>query len=414
MAAFAGDWVVGVPLWACVLAGAVMLGAASGRAPAGEPIEIGRDELLDRVCGGWVGQLIGNLHGLPHEMKYNDEPRAELPEFACALPEGARTDDDTDVEWTHIHYIDAEGKLKIPYERLREVWLANMGGGLWAANKAAYELMRKGAVPPATGQAPNNPHCLYNLSGQFCTEVYGIVSPGMPRSAAELGLHYAHVSVSGEPLQAAQFWPGMIATAHFHKGSMEELILKALEAADPNSALHHAVRDAMEYHRANPKDWKAARQLFHRKWLKEMGWNNNATPTNGGLVALALLYGEGDLHKSLQYAFALGYDADCNGATVGAVLGVRIGMEGLKKIPGFRLVDRYVNRTRPALPKEVKISEQAEQLLRVAEKVILAGGGRKVERDGKVVYRVVPQSPRVLEALPKDTTLKAPTTRPAQ
>ena len=43
----------------------------------------------------------------------------------------------------------------------------------------------------------------------------------------------------------------------------------------------------------------------------------NSTPSNGALVLLALLYGEGDFYKTLQYAMALGYDADCNAATAG-------------------------------------------------------------------------------------------------
>ena len=109
-------------------------------------------------------------------------------------------------------------------------------------------------------------------------------------------------------------------------------------------------------------------------------------------MALALLYGQDDYYRTMQYAFAMGYDADCNAATAGAVLGVRLGLTGLKKIPNFTVVDKYANFTRPSLPKEVKISEQVEQMTRLAEKVILAGGGEKLARDGQTIYRIKLQS----------------------
>jgi hypothetical protein len=45
--------------------------------------------------------LIGGLEGLPHEFKYNEQPRDTLPEFTF-LEKGARSDDDNDFEWTHL------------------------------------------------------------------------------------------------------------------------------------------------------------------------------------------------------------------------------------------------------------------------------------------------------------------------
>src|SRR5512139_2000879 len=177
--------------------------------------EVTRAFLLDRIYGGWAGMLIGGLEGLSHEFKYNDQPRAALPEFTF-LEQGARSDDDNDFEWTHLWHMDKEGVLKLPYRRLVESWKANMNEGIWVANKRARELMDQGMVPPATGSTSVNPHASYNLSGQFCVEAYGMIAPGMPQTAAELGLHYARISVSGEPLQAAQYWTSLISLMAFH------------------------------------------------------------------------------------------------------------------------------------------------------------------------------------------------------
>jgi len=59
-----------------------------------------------------------------------------------------------------------------------------------------------------------------------------------------------------------------------------------------------------------------------------------------------------------------------------------------------------VNKTRRQLPAESKVSEQAETLLRVAERVILANGGERITLAGQPAYRIKLQSPKVLERLP--------------
>ena len=59
------------------------------------------DVLRDKIRGGLLGQMLGNLNGIPHEMDYIEEP-GNVKEYTPALPEGARTDDDTDFEWVYI------------------------------------------------------------------------------------------------------------------------------------------------------------------------------------------------------------------------------------------------------------------------------------------------------------------------
>jgi hypothetical protein len=100
-------------------------------------------------------------------------------------------------------------------------------------------------------------HC-----GQFCVESYGMIAPGMPQTAAELGLHYARIAVSEEPLQAAQFWTSLISLMAFHEGPLNAAFDEALAAVDPTSAMAEVVRDALRLHREHPRDWKTARQRF--------------------------------------------------------------------------------------------------------------------------------------------------------
>src|SRR5512139_1542449 len=227
----------------------------------------------------------------------------------------------------------------------------------------------------------------------------GLVAPGMPQTAAELGLHYARIAVSAEPLQATQFWTSLISLMAFHEGPLEAALDAALAAVDPASAMAEVVTDVRRLHREHPQDWKTARQAIHEKWVKQKKWNMNSTPSNGALVLLALLYGEGDFYKTLRYAMALGYDADCNAATAGAVLGTRLGFRHVAGLPQFRMPDRYVNQTRPSLPAECKVSEQAKTLMRVCERVILSAGGERIEVTDQPGYRIRLQPPRLISGL---------------
>ncbi|MBI4605475.1 MAG: hypothetical protein HY721_26210 [Planctomycetes bacterium] len=87
------------------------------RIDAGRYVEISADELEDKVRGGMLAQVIGNLNGLPHEMRYIDEP-GSVESYAPGLPEGARTDDDTDLEWVYAAEMERSGELFLPPERI--------------------------------------------------------------------------------------------------------------------------------------------------------------------------------------------------------------------------------------------------------------------------------------------------------
>jgi hypothetical protein len=78
---------------------------------------------------------------------------------------------------------------------------------------------------------------------------------------------------------------------------------------------------------------------------------------------------------------------------------VRVGFKKIAALPGYHMPDIYKNYTRPQLPKEMKVSEQADLLMRVCERVILENGEAKIDIAGKPGYRILLQAPRLLEPL---------------
>ena len=55
------------------------------------------------------------------------------------------------------------------------------------------------------------------------------------------------------------------------------------------------------------------------------------TISNALIVTAALLWGEGKFGRSICMAVETGFDTDCNGATVGSVVGMIYGIDNIEK-----------------------------------------------------------------------------------
>lgn len=139
--------------------------------------EIAADELRNKIRGAVIGQFFGNLNGLEHEFKYNEEP-GNVADYLPDLSDGARTDDDTDIEFPYIYNMKQSGKIMLPYSQVREIWITSINDRIWCSNRYARKMMALGIHPPHTGRIALNPWADFNISGQFLCESFGIISPG--------------------------------------------------------------------------------------------------------------------------------------------------------------------------------------------------------------------------------------------
>ena len=68
---------------------------------------------------------------------------------------------------------------------------------------------------------------------------------------------------------------------------------------------------------------------FHSRWDEADPYDWCHVLSNAELVVASLLYGGGDYAKSICMAVENGFDTDCNGATVGSILGMMRGIDGI-------------------------------------------------------------------------------------
>lgn len=365
------------------------------RAIQNEKITIPVETITDKIRGGLLGQILGNLNGIEHEAEYIHEP-GQVEEYIPALPEGARTDDDTDMEWVYIYEMQKNRNVFLPYADIQTLWLERINQRIWCSNRYARYLMDLGLEPPLTGLNSLNPWAEFNISGQFLSETFGLIAPAMPRTASEIALHYTRVAIDSEPAQTTQFFATMIATA-FVEDDIHRILEAGMEALHPDSKVLQIARDILKWHSEDPEDWKKTRELLMSHYAYENGgirdWNG--VELNTGAIIAALLYGEGSFTETVRLAFNYGWDADCNAATVGTVLGVIYGYRDMMS-EGWQIVDRYQNTTRDRMPENETITSFADRLIDLFEMVNDSKGGRKKIVENKAVYEINRESPMVM------------------
>ena len=367
-------------------------GIAYGVDGSNKSMEFSADVLRDRIRGGLLGQLLGNLNGIQHEMKYINDP-GNVEEYIPALPDGARTDDDTDLEWVYIVAMQRHNQIMLPSHLVVQLWKERINKRIWCSNQYARQLMNIGVQPPLTGSIVINPWADFNISGQFICETFGLLAPGMPQTAAKIGLNYTRVTIDAEPAQTTQLFTAMIATA-FTTDDVDKIIDAGLHSIYPKCAIRQIVNDVRRWHRLHRNNWRTTRRLVKEKYSRHNGAmrDKNGYELNTASTIAALLYGQGDLVETLRIAFNFGWDADNNAATSGTIIGVVKGYRWMMS-QGWQIVDRYQNTTRDDMPMDETITSFADRLIDLAGQVILEKGGRRENVDGKIIYRVITEKP---------------------
>ena len=363
-------------------------------APRVQEKEISYDELRDKIAGAWLGQMVGNIYGLEYENKFVDEPGEGPFVFNKAMRkmeavDGAFSDDDTDVEYLYLLMMEKYG-VEPTYAQMREGWMCHIRDRVWLANRAALGLMHYGLTPPFTGDMRCNPHW-FQIDPQLINEIWSYTAPGMPAYAAGISEWAARITSDSWATSPTVVYGVMYSEAFFEK-DIRTLVEHAVSYLPRSDRFARTVRECLALYDQNPDDWHAARKAIADKyWFNEPSmtktiWNANL---NGAMGILSLLYGGGDIEKTLNIGCALGFDADNQTATVCGILGV-IGGQGC--VPTKYSIafphwtkpfnDRYINVTRYDMP-DASIEDMIDRTVALAVRIVEARGGRTVERDGQ-------------------------------
>jgi hypothetical protein len=183
------------------LAAGLALVTLAGQASA-QILRISREELRDRIRGGWAGQTIGVTFGGPTEFRFNGtmiNDYVPIPWYDGYLRETYEKNpglyDDLYMDLTFVDVFERQG-----LDASAAHFAAAFAGAeymLWHANQVARYNILNGVEPPASGHWLNNPEA-DAIDFQIEADFAGLMSPALPRAAAEISDRIGHIMNYGD------------------------------------------------------------------------------------------------------------------------------------------------------------------------------------------------------------------------
>jgi hypothetical protein len=348
-------------------------------------------QLEDRVYGAWVGRCAGCLLGKPVEgwrrtrmwgylqdldrwplkqyftyhilpeiqRKYELNNEGAFADLVDSMPE----DDDTNYTTTGLAILKRYGPGFAPAD-VAEFWMCEIPIlHTCTAERAAYRNFCLQISPPESASF-RNPYREW-IGAQIRADFWGYAAAGNPELAAEFAWRDACVShvkngIYGEMLAAA-----MIAGA-FVTDDIAAIIECGLGQIPRNCRLSESIRLVMDW-RTEGLDYDGAVERLHSLWDEDSAHDWCHTISNATVVAIGLLWGEGDFGKTICRAVQPCFDTDCNGATTGSILGI---IHGRRSLPS-EWVDALNDtlHTGVAGYHTVRLSDMARKTVEIIEKV---------------------------------------------
>lgn len=294
-----------------------------------------------RVYAGWLGKCIGVRFGAPIEGWTYQEIKDNLGELTdfFPLPPGKifKPDDDTAMPMILIRALQDYGP-SLTAAQLGRTWLNYLGdqrGTLWwggygvSTEHTAYLNLAAGIPAPKSGSVElNGAELAEQIGGQIFSDIWGLVAPNNPALAAEYAAKAASVSHAGDGIHGSIFIAALTSHA-FSEHDPGKLIETGLSLIPVQSEYARVIRAVRDFHRQHPQDWHAAYRFIEANF----GYNRYPGQVhiipNAGLIAMGLLYGQGDFSRSICLTNMGGWDTDCNVGNVGAIMGVAVGLKGI-------------------------------------------------------------------------------------
>lgn len=313
-------------------------------------LEVHASTIEDRVYGAWTGRCVGCLLGKPVEgwrrprmwgylrdldrwpltdffrydaatpevrERYELNPNGAFVDRVCCMPE----DDDTNYTVSGLAIMDRFGPSFTP-EDVATFWMTDIPLlHTCTAERVAYRNFALLIEPPRSAVV-RNPYREW-IGAQIRADFWGYAAPGDPKKAAEFAWRDACVSHVKNGIYG-EMWAAAMVSAAFGASSVHDVLQAGLSVIPERSRLAESVRQVGSWH-ADGTDYDTAVDRIHGIWDENRAHDWCHTISNAMIVTLGLLWGEGDFGRAICCAVQPCFDTDCNGATVGSIMGALLG-----------------------------------------------------------------------------------------
>lgn len=325
---------------------------------------IPEDVLFERILGGWLGRAVGCLLGKPVEKigrkgireiltsishwplsdyftaaGVSEELKIKYPwnrhggleslkENITCMPE------DDDMNYPIVNLLVAEEfGSQFQTEHIAEMWLRTLPVmSTYTAERVAYVNSLK-LIPASETATTGNPYREW-IGAQIRADMWGWLACGDPYRASEYAWRDARLSHTRNGIYGEMFFAAAIAEAAVSE-DLEHILMTALKVVPGESRFAAAIHSAIAAARNN-HEWESVVDRLYEEF-GNLFWVH--TINNAALITAALIHGNGNFERTICLVVMGGWDADCNGATAGSILGT---MKGKKHLPA-RWVDPLKN-----------------------------------------------------------------------
>ena len=303
----------------------------------------------ERIRGAWQGRISGCVLGKPVEVLSFQEGRRGLESYlreagafplrdyvplipgtlvdrlgrSCCRGHISRAEPDDDINYTVLALLllEAHG-AELGTDDVARAWLRLIPAGTtWTAERAAYRLLLDNMADEfVNGEPPgfDLARCSDNdynewIGAQIRADLYGWVCPGRPALAADLAARDAALSHRGAGIHGAAFIAALGAAIPMSRDLAEATDI-ALAVIPGDSEAASAVRFG--------RGLAGAEDAVDRLHAEYEHLSPVHTLNNLALVVWAVCSFADDFSAAVGNAVSAGWDTDCNGATVGGLLGL--------------------------------------------------------------------------------------------
>ncbi|HBE01026.1 MAG TPA: hypothetical protein DC049_00910 [Spirochaetia bacterium] len=282
--------------------------------------ELNEDILFDRVYGCWSGKCIGGNAGAPNEGNKKMFSFQQLED----LPAVHSANDDLDIQLVWLHVLRKTG-CRLDVRTLAEAWLENITFP-WSEYKIARRNLARGIFPPLSGLIDNS-FFRESMGCPIRSEIWGVVAAGEPEKAAALARLDGAIDHFGFAVDAEAFlaaWLSLVLADTGNKPLTSFINDAAVIAGGEMPGFCQQVTELVQKNSELPLLWERLQTAFPSV-------DGMDARINVSIILAAAWLGAGDFEKTLISALNMGYDTDCTGATIGALLGARYGRQAMDK-----------------------------------------------------------------------------------
>ncbi|MEK6647308.1 MAG: ADP-ribosylglycohydrolase family protein [Candidatus Firestonebacteria bacterium] len=342
-------------------------------------------EVKDKIFAGWLGRAAGCILGkplecgltLPEIKKYfgKEFPIKDYISFSiahhialeknpaihphvtkpCSREHIAYAMEDDDLNYTVLNLLLLEQKgHNFSIADVGNIWASYLPVGCTYGAETTALINFLCGLPIDRVPIYLN-HFRDEIGAQIRADTFGYVCPGQPQLAAKYAFRDAAFSHTADGIYGEMF-----VAAAFSAKSIEDIIKYGLGQVPKNSRLAELVNKTLVWY-SSLGNWEA---VYDKIKVSTSQYKDGHTINNAAYVVNALLASNGDYESGITIAVMQGHDTDCNGATVGSILGVYLGAKHLPE-KWIRPLNDCLKTSLKGLSK-TSISELAERVFRVS------------------------------------------------